>query len=339
MECGENSPEVNTFPINGLRSDGECNFQGVQLLPGSLSGGKGDACNGSTLEIRNNQLVGLRSNGTIACDKQQLEGASFTLQSWRKDPNGSGKLTLPIKIASVSPYRKPDNGEVRTAYRMIAAGGSLCDPHFANEARKLLGLAVSDMPTPPATEHDVLIPVFSELYDKLGFPLMSIAWARKSPEWLNLACVDDALAKRSLYDLYTDSMEHSRSALMMLVANYCGQRHVTKRGAKLDWRLFDGKNEPTPCGVGPLEAIWRPEGAVCVSKLRLWSRDSSRTRFAGLASCPDCTEERDWLAAVRRCDPDGVTGSTVPTHQLPACEECGDACNGRLFHSYVKETP
>ena len=37
--CGGNSPVINTFPVNGLRPDGECNHEGAQLMPESLTGG------------------------------------------------------------------------------------------------------------------------------------------------------------------------------------------------------------------------------------------------------------------------------------------------------------
>src|SRR5678816_1828208 len=50
-QCGTNSPSMNAFPINGLRPDGECNFDGIQLIPGSMLGGKQNKCKGATLDF------------------------------------------------------------------------------------------------------------------------------------------------------------------------------------------------------------------------------------------------------------------------------------------------
>src|SRR5690349_1304850 len=44
--CGANSAQINAFPINGLRPNGDCNDDQMQLVPKSMDGAK---CKGMTL--------------------------------------------------------------------------------------------------------------------------------------------------------------------------------------------------------------------------------------------------------------------------------------------------
>src|SRR5687767_785502 len=58
VACGGNSMQINAFPVNGIRPDGECNLDQIQLVPGTMEGGVGDKCKGGTLDIEGNALVG-----------------------------------------------------------------------------------------------------------------------------------------------------------------------------------------------------------------------------------------------------------------------------------------
>jgi len=356
--CGGNSPVINAFPINGVRSDGECNLEGVQLVPDSLSGGLNNLCNGSTLDVRDNKLIGLRSNGTTACEEDQLKNATFVLRSHVDRTDGSGKRTLTVQITDIQDYTA-DNGETRKAYRMNAGKGPLCNPLDSSDARVTLGLDLIPGLSDPPMDRNFVIPVTSELYDRLGHAVpLGIGWERKTPDWLHLACVDDALAKRSLYDLYSDSVEHSRAALMMLVANYCGNLHVTMRGVYVAWQLLDDSSKPKhPVTRAQksdadvmLEAEWGPEGAVCVSEPRLLYRDGPSAQVptdlpADLANiCPSNCAPDAWANALRECDkikPASAKPGYVPANskKLAKCDACGAACKGRRFHSYVVPGP
>ncbi|HEX7841086.1 MAG TPA: hypothetical protein VF469_26595, partial [Kofleriaceae bacterium] len=114
---------MNAFPINGLRPDGECNFDGIQLMPGSMRDGKQNRCQGATLDFEDEKLIGRARNGAVACSGDELEGASFVVRSWKN-------ASVRIRVDQVSTYAA-DNKETRTAYRLVedaperdaAAGG------------------------------------------------------------------------------------------------------------------------------------------------------------------------------------------------------------------------
>jgi hypothetical protein len=361
FQCGGNSPVVNGFPVNGIRPDGECNEEGVQLVPESMTGGVDGACAGTTLDVRfsnktnRSELVGITSSDkSIACDGAQLAGASFVVRSW-------AKKDLTITITKVEDY-VAENGEVRTAYEMTAGGESLCKADASAKAREALGIG-SIPGLKPDSDKTVLIPIESELYDRQGhaFP-PDPKWQRNRAEWLNLACVGDALAKRSLYGLHTDNVEDSRAALMMLVANYCGNLHVTTRGVMVAWEFLDDKEYTTsknpkhpvshaqkPNGPDLLEAKWDSDGAVCLDTPRLLYRDSSTAQvpkeFEYLCDNGKCESYQSWIDAVRKCKPDGTKyppGYQPPPKarkaSLPACNDCKN-CKGRRYHSYVVKGP
>jgi hypothetical protein len=349
--CGVNSPVVNSFPVNGLRPDAECNPEGVQLLPGSLKGGKNDKCKderpdgrvyGATLDVRENELVGMRRDGTIACAGDDLEGASFTVRSWVPVKEGSReRRTLSVTVAKKQSYRMKQNGAVRTAYRMTTAAGSLCASQAASEARKALGLGLVEGLVDPDASQDLVIPISSELYDWSGAPMTSVFWRRQDSRWLQLACVGDALAKRSLLDLFTDDAVNSRAALTMLVANYCGNLNATVRGQVIGIRLLDDAIEQVPPGTGPLEAKWTAGKAVCVSAMRLFRDPEQRVTADGVPTeinwtCPECQKGADWVAKLRGCP----SKNDPKPKPLPTCETCAEKeCQGRLFHSYLETAP
>ena len=344
VQCGSNSPTINSFPINGLRPDGECNFEGVQLLPGSMLGGENGACDGATLEVRYNELIGLRPNGTF-CKGEQLKGATFVVRSWVPNDR-SGRKTLTVHIDDVTTYA-PKSHAARAAYRMTTDDGeSLCKSKASSAARNKLGIPILTGLTDPPAGKDLVIPVWSELYDRVGkFQKVELRWKRRESAWLSLACVDDALAKRSLYGLYTDEFETSRAALLMLAANYCGNLDATMRGVEINWEAFDD-DDPTPASVDPkmLEAEWSSSGAVCLSKPRILYTDGATPHLGILRgdiskACPGCAADAV-IQAIRECKAVGerpAPAGSTPHASLPTCEGCtGPKCKGRHLRSYVR---
>lgn len=332
--CGTNSPTVNGFPINGVRSNGQCNSDGVQLIPGSLSGGQGERCTGATLDLDGNELVGLNPDGTVRCRGAELKGASFEVRSW-VDEGKSHKKSRRIVIQDIASY-KPDHGETRTSYGMVAdkpgTVDSLCASREAIEFRDRLGLrSPSPLDPSPSAGHDSVIPVSSELYDVFGRPVTPKHSRPAGRSWLHFACVHDALAKRSLYGLHTDSVEYSRAALKMLTANYCGGRPLTLRGVKIAWANGDPAN---------LEASWSSQQATCVSKLRVLYRNGSELQQIpsdwprelksicgdkGKAECPNLEK---WRESAARCHVGGET-----TTLGPCCS--GSNCPRGDVESYI----
>jgi hypothetical protein len=329
--CGTNAPAVNGFPITGVRPNGQCNSDGVQMIPGSLSGGHA-ACDGTTLELEGNKLVAVNSDGVVVCREGELEGASFEVRSW-VDDGKSRKKSRRIVIQDVAPYT-PDHGETRTAYRMVAdkpgTKDSLCSSLEAADFRESLGL---DPPAPlnpsPSADRDVVIPVSSELYDVFGRPIVPKDSPPVGQPWLHFACVHDALAKRSLYGLHTDNAERSRAALKMLTANYCGGKPLTLRGLEIAWCSGAQTN---------LEARWSSQGATCVSSLRAtYMKEPAFQNWphalksvCGPEGKDECSDLEAWKENAVQCH----TGSTT-TKLEPCAPSSGPTCDHKSFESYV----
>lgn len=336
--CGTNSPVVNGFPLNGLRPDGECNDEGVQLVPGSLRGGAAGRCEGATLELERNTLVGRDRDGVLRCEGDELVGASFEVRSWTRQ-------TARIRIAGLRDHVQGDdpvNHEIRKAYQLVRdaapAGPALCGAAGAAALRASLGLTpvTGADPAPPGPGRELVIPIESEMYDVLGQPIaIKRSWQLQRREWLNLACMGSALAERSLHRLLGDNVDRSRAALMMLTANYCGTRQLTVPGVMLGWDF----------GAAELvEAHWSAGRATCLSKPRLLYRGPGDPA-ANFASLPDalrkicdgavCPTVDAWLDAARTCK----RGSQRWT--LPACpDRCADGdCASELITSFVMPPP
>lgn len=310
--CGANSPTINLFPINGIRSNGDCNPDGVQLIAGSLNGRK---CHGATLDLSGNTLVGRDTRGTIVCSGSDLLDATFEVQSSQANTlPDSTQGTLTVRIAKVTTHG-PDN---LPAYRLERADDarheSLCTPRASNDARLQLGVPVFEDPgDAPTEEKQVVIAVSSELYDRTGTPVKNGNGTLATRDWLNLACVGDALAERSLNHMLTDDLKSSRAALLMLTANYCGDNPFTMRGTNFQWG--DHATE--------IEAIWSDQGAVCLNKPRVIYRvlpDPDEVpaylppRLKNICGSGNeaCSNLETWLAAAHQC--------RAQTRKLPSCD-------------------
>src|SRR5262249_30591872 len=148
------------------------------------------------------------------------------------------------------------------------------------------------------------------------------AWKMRSAEWLNLACVDDALAKRSLHRYFTDDAAASRAALAMFVARYCGERHITKRDVKIEFEIADDKT--AKLDAKKLEAKWGPDGALCVSRPRMMYLDGATPKIPSGSNnqddvatvCSDCTTPNAWLEHLRDC---AFGSGEAPKTPIPTC--------------------
>jgi hypothetical protein len=219
---------------------------------------------------------------------------------------------------------------------------SLCTANASTKARQTLGLLPLTGLTDPQEGHDLVIPVRSELYDAEGHAVpVDPQWKLNVPEWLHLACVDDALAKRSLHNLDTDDVTMSRAALSMFVADYCSNLHTTYRGAEIRWLLTD--DPIAGAGSDLVEAKWDENYAQCLSNPRALYEEAPgpqlpRNPVGDLASiaskCPECTTPDAWTARVRKCD---IYLKRKPkVSPRPTCEDCikGD-CKGFGLWSYT----
>jgi hypothetical protein len=335
--CGGNSPQRNAFPVNGIRTNGDCNPDGVQLLA-DLIDGVGD-CKNAKLDMRDGKLVG-RKGKKVECEGTELQGASFEVRNSNKDKAA-------IKIVQVTTY-KSDNGEEREAYLLESVktpGTGLCRWQASNDFRvnelKLKPIKYLDELDEP--KHNLVIALRSELYYQDGNPVEpKDKWQSHEREWINLACVDDALAKRSLYDLNnSESLSRGRKALRMLTADYCGGEPATTRGIEIAW---------TP---GKLwESRWTESGAACLTAPRLLHTKGETPALPDYIpkhlkdQCePGCTAAKlDKI--IRTCfvpDPTQVVDAGVPTKLIekpldPCKPETAcppEGCKPRELDSYI----
>lgn len=316
--CGGNSPAVNTFPINGVRKNGQCNREGVQLMPGTLRGGGCGQAASLIYDEKNNVLLGVNADSTEACREQAMVGATFDIRSF----NGS---TLTITISDSRMLEHPY--EAHRGYKLEVGGHSLCESGASSDARTALGLT----PYPPVgaigpldPDSDLIIPLEGEMW-AASEQLADIWYAEVDRDklltgrWTHFACVEDALAKRTLFNLNpTGNPAKAHAALHMITANYCGIHAYTMRGIKIAWE------EDVPNQWGQ-EAAWDENRALCLDKPRLlWQSD-----HASVPSGPDvpkpptcmsgpCTVDQ-WLAGVRAecglpdtCNAQGVLQSYAP---------------------------
>lgn len=336
--CGGNSPILNSFPISGVRPDGECNpTEGVQMVPDSIVGpNNAGPCHGATLDLDENQLVGRDGKaGKVLCKGKELEGTTFLLRNF-------DSKEARIKIDKVEDYYFPGTNERRVAYRMVStkyATESLCAPVAAKKFRTQLDIELSDWnkyidDTAPVTSL-LVVPIRSELYFLEGKPVeIETDWESHQRDWIHFACVEDVLAKRSFYGLYTDNVERSRAALRMLTANYCGELPVTKRGLKVDWEGVENQT---------LEASWTSQGAACVSDARLLYSDgetqqipSKPPSWVKYCTTTPCSKPSDWLDQARACEEHDAAGKVIRTWTIPGCTPCpAGGCKPRELRSFV----
>lgn len=312
QECGGNSSIVNGFPVNGFSKEasGTCNPSGVQLLPHSLQGG--DCGSGAELGLdpSGTRLIGTRL-GKVVCTGEQLTGASFLVRSF-------APATVAFTITNVRQITMSDGSSKYEGYRIESGGGSACEPATALRIQRQLGLvpearqAVAALPIPAGYQFgphdDLVIAVDGPLYDEKD---QLVKGSRE--HWFNLACAGDALAKRSLYELYLASDDaRNDTALRMLTANYCGKPY-TVPGVELEWKA----NEPaTP--ILREEALWQGGKAICIGTPRLMTLHVTEgNQPISPADLPAQLQPADCKS--QHCDADGWTQALRAECQLPPC--------------------
>jgi hypothetical protein len=330
--CGvNNSPIINTFPINGLSADGNgaCNAAAIQLLPRSLAGGGCGSGADLTIDTTNKaetKLVGIR-NGKQVCSGQQLTGAAFVVRS--------AAATLSLTIANVMSIVK--EGTRYEGYRVESGGRSTCDADVAKHVIQELGFELgassdpgkpqraSKPPVPvtftPSIEDDLVIPLAGTLVSQGDHVVPDEAPRR----FFNLACAGDALAKVTFLHL-DGSPAQSETALKMLTANYCGTP-LTVRGMAIEFTSTAAAAQVT---LGEREARWAAGKAVCIDTprlMRLSVEPGVRLSPTKLplelqpAGCetndpdtPGKCEETEWTAKLRTsCNVDACSHATVVT--------------------------
>jgi ADYC domain-containing protein len=258
-ECTGNSPITNTFPVNGLAVGGTgiCNPVDIQLIPQSLQGGGCRSGTDLTIDSSGTKLVGMRG-GSIVCHDEELAGSSFIVRS--------NLATITFTIAEVRHFATDDPGHRDvTGYRIEIGGASACDVANATRVRReLLAALAPEFPPPsglvpfhPGPNDDLVIPVPGPIYR-----LNDTAVDPTTSTLFNLACVGDALAKRTLDGLYTPGAgPRNQSALKLLTATYC-EKPYTAQGIDIEWLSAQAAQKE-------LEAEWGGGKAGCLDTPRL----------------------------------------------------------------------
>lgn len=269
--CPSNSPVVNAFPVNGLDTagSGQCNPEGVQVVPGSAHG---SGCgSGSLVFDADKRVLAVKTADGKLCAGEKIAHTSFTVQSFN---NASVVFTIDARIELAGA-----SGQKREAYRILASTGSagsndqlsVCDSRRSDEIRMSLGLgaagsftAVAGSATDPGTEP---VPSLDPDYAiALPDPLFSATVREIAADgvFFNLACVNDALAKRTLDGIVKekDSEDVQIAALRMMTATYC-DRPRTARNMKFHFDATHG-NLATDA-----ESWWTATRAMCLQNARL----------------------------------------------------------------------
>jgi hypothetical protein len=149
----------------------------------------------------------------------------------------------------------------------------------------------------------------------------------------SLACVSDALAKRTIHGLYTPGQDDKNlSALHMLTARYCGTSY-TVPGIEFQW-----VDQVEPMGKRKTESAWGTGLALCISTPRLMTLTDGGGALIDPAKLPpslrpstcatmNCTTAHGWADALR---------AECKTKQCPSNPI---TVPGTEFASYIPPSP
>lgn len=335
---GGNSPYTNIFPANGLSPIGKCNDDQIRLVPSSLSGPQCPAGTNLETDESHTHLVG-RKNGKLACAGAQLKDATFEI--------GTLKHSVKLKIADVRPYQTSYEG-----YRIEYNGETTCNYDTSVKVLADLGFKPPEKPststpTPdgykPDPDDDLVIAKGGGVFDVNTGNVVY-----HGDNYFNLACVGDALAKATFYNL-ASTEQGTVAALRMLTARYGTKRSYTVRGMMIDWTVFQqSKREPK------LEALWDADGKVlCIETPRLVNLLVNGKPFdtkelpkelqpvgcvaTGSATTPGICDRDEWIAKLKAESDVKAPCSSVQMDRV-ALESCSDV-DGKLVLSSKNVCP
>ncbi|MBZ5709734.1 ADYC domain-containing protein [Nannocystis pusilla] len=280
-QCGFNAAEVNGRAIRELNLDGLANDDGLRIVgfvaPAGLLGGY-------ELDVDGDEWVARSPQGKLLRGPQ-LIGATLLV-------DGPGLLAPPVPL-TIAGYQEIDSW----------AAGAARVPTYAllyPDLDALLGVrnvCTGDLLDVFATAATVLA---GETYD---LDAKTVEPGRD--RWFTIACAGSAAAKLRLmnYGPHADfdgeghpaSAEQRQATLKMLTADYCGDGDgYTHNHVALQWQNSGGTVvSPGPWGVP--EAIWGPDGALCLDATRLADADVA----CALPACEDLSlADGEWATYV-----------------------------------------
>lgn len=317
--CGTNTPLIFGSPISSLSTEGLVNNRGLVLDPVMTRATPSTANNpcpdGALVGVENGELVGRWQGNT--CRREGLVGMVLSMKI-PKVPCGQrlpDDLPAPcgetsevrVRVAQVSTVKTwaVDGQETLISYQLVwhelphptpqlteqlVIGQSICSTTGGgmDEWQTMMSsptgsLSVIDAKWKEPTDH--LVIVQGETYFDDG----TVDHGRKSPSWINLACVGSALAKSRMLandPMAGGSWQLRQSTLKMLTGRYADAQSFTRRGIPLSYQRFDGKQfygSPDPVRVSSeVEAYWDEQGASCLSHRRTWQQGTVETGESAL---------------------------------------------------------
>ncbi|MDC0720499.1 ADYC domain-containing protein [Nannocystis bainbridge] len=275
-----NSPDINHAPVPEVALDGQENFAGVTLV-------------GLRHLETSSQIFQLDTidDALVARDGSSIIASGSDLLGWELVMERDGHEL----IATISGYSDDiealaDDGEPLTAYALSYHG--LKDGVWGqwNECPEFA--ASPDSP--------VLTLIRGQTYDREDRRVDLI-----DPDWVTFACLGEAAFKAKSLGYSQSRIFPGTSApatraqqdatLKMITADYCGTGHsFTEQGVAIDWQNRAASVTPaaTP---GDLEAVWGPDGALCLEEPRLRPRQDVEAECT-IPSCAgfDFTGAWEW---------------------------------------------
>jgi hypothetical protein len=315
-DCGSNSSVIDGVYFYELSRSGVPNSEGVRIV-----GYAGLPAGAVRLDVERNELVARNAVGKRIASGPKVINSIFLLEV-------NGRI-VPLKVAK---YHR--------TLRYWAADDGTQLPSYTFEYPVVDGTSTTIKPlctVADAADGDAALDAFVFEGDRYDPVTKTVTTGAATKGWFNLACLGGAPAKTfrmratsassnpyALPTPITTTVAQRQSIFNMWVANYCGDGQAfTVPGEPL--RVRDARGwipldsgwswdaEPGESGmqVGSYEAVWGPDGAVCLDLPR---RDDSAPGYreviadhcenaghdlplcSDLAVFPDAWSGADWYA-------------------------------------------
>lgn len=278
--CGSNTPELSaSYFIEKLNLQGLPDENGTRYKRGSFR------CLGNSravdLAVRAGALVGVDAQGRVACT--DLRGARFWIVPTRSSRSPDIEITI-THVGEVETWQQErSERETLPTYRFTwlrdGRRASFCPQREASWMEPWQLVGHQDPQGPGGLWHettDHLLIIQGETYT----PAARVDPERSGPAWISLGCAGAAFSKLRLlgYDPMrnTSTVGEREATLKMITARYKGEESHTVQGVPLAWISMRGvqyEGAPDRDRLGPIEALWGPDGASCLSHLRLFHKD------------------------------------------------------------------
>lgn len=286
--CHDNSPEIAGAAFYELQRAGERNERGLSVV--GFRSARGDPYQ---IDVQGARLVGLDSLGNIALDTPDMSGAVIELVDLFGNAYG---LTV-VEIGSIDFWAAPQGSVTTYEFRVVGPGADadLCSsPPDAIDWPGIVTHAI-------LFEGDRYLPAEKEV----------LAVGAATDGWFNIACAGTATAKM-LLTRHTEvgqppgvslDLFERQAMLRAFTAAVCpGSDAFTAKGEGLE--VADRKGVMHGAiDLARVEALWGPDGAVCLGEQRLVHSDSMPQQEADrilaeipvqCPSVPPCSSIRDF---------------------------------------------